>query len=147
MLSSADLMIPLGSVLRSVTSLPVWDWKQRCELLYFIFQVAPKVTAQRDLEAKRGKKKKKFVQLQTKWEEARLLGKMGAEGLEQGRGSIYTFWGKNSKVGSALLPFVCMGWGSPLAPLRVPPCTCRFSWVPWDPSMCTHQPDPLPDSC
>lgn len=60
MLSSADLMIPLGSVLRSVTSLPVWDWKQRCELLYFIFQVAPKVTAQRDLEAKRGKKKIKI---------------------------------------------------------------------------------------
>jgi len=46
--------------------------------------VAPKVTAWRDLEAKG--EKKKFAQLQTKWEEARLLGKRGSEGLEQGQG-------------------------------------------------------------
>lgn len=70
--------------------------------MYF---VALKVTACRDLEAK--KEKKGFVQLQTSVERKRILGKMGAGGLEQRERLNLHIWGKEGKGGrrDILIPY------------------------------------------
>ena len=51
-----DLIIPFGSVLQLVTSHPAWDYRQRCELLYFCLSSGTQSYSMEGFGGKGGKK-------------------------------------------------------------------------------------------
>lgn len=115
----------------SVIILPVWGYIQWCA---FCFQVVPRVTVWRDLEAKKGEIEVYTIAgLSGKGE---MTGKVGAEGLEQEKVKFMLLRQGSKRWKERRAVAMCMhGMKIPLAHLSVYLCTHRFSWMPWDPSL------------